>query len=130
MASGTMTSPLLVSCSRVASLGSSSQVSGTTSVPLIICRIHSLLVGGHADALVGVDEALFRGAVFHIDVNQSLHDDGHLVCGKGGAEDLADRRVAAGLPAQGYLIELLAFLVHAENADMTDVMVATGVHAA
>src|SRR5690606_18057718 len=130
MARGTMMSPVLVSCSRVASLGRISQVSWTTSLPLIICRIHSLLVRGHADALVGVDEALFRGAVFYIYVDQPLNDDGHLISGEGRAEDLADGRVAAGFAAQGHLVELLAFLVHTENADMADVVMAAGVHAA
>src|SRR5690554_8199810 len=93
MARGTMMSPALVSCSRVASLGSSSHVSWTTWLSLIICRIHTLLERGHTNALVGVDEALFRGAVFQIDIDQLLNHGGHLISGEGGAEDLADGRV-------------------------------------
>src|SRR5690606_41516471 len=81
MARGTMTSPVLVNWSRVASLGSSSQVSGTTWLSLMISRIYALLERVHANALVGIDEALFRGAVLQIHVDQLLHYGGHLIGG-------------------------------------------------
>src|SRR5690606_6579091 len=129
MARGTMTSPVLVNWSRVASLGRSSQVSGTTWLSLMISRIYALLERVHANALVGIDEALFRGAVLQIHVDQLLHYGGHLIGGKGGAEDLADGGVTAGLATQRDLIELLALLVHTQNADVADVVVTTGVHA-
>src|SRR5690606_27075986 len=130
MARGTMTSPALVNWSSVASLGSSSQVSGTTWLSLIICRINTLLERGYTNALVGVDEALFRGAVLDVNIDQLLHHGRHLVGGEGGAEDLADGRVTARFATQGHLVELLTFLVHTEDADVTDVVVTTGVHAA
>src|SRR5690606_2357057 len=78
MARGTMTSPVLGNWSRVASLGRSSQVSGTTWLSLMISRIYALLERVHANALVGIDEALFRGAVLQIHVDQLLPYGGHL----------------------------------------------------
>src|SRR5690606_41057681 len=57
-------------------------------------------------------------------------DVGHVVLGERRAEDLPQAGVATGTAAQGYLVELRALLIHAENADMAHVMVAAGVHAA
>src|SRR5690606_40674483 len=107
------------------SLVSISQVSGTTWLPLIICCIHALLERGHTNALVGIDEALLRGAILDINVDQLLHHSGHLDRGEGGAEDFADGRITAGLATQRYLVELLTFLVHTDNADMANVAVPT-----
>ena len=50
--------------------------------------------------------------------------------GKAGAENLADRGALGGRAAEGDLIELLALLIEAENADMADVVMAAGVDAA
>ena len=54
-----------------------------------------------------------------------------LVGGHGRPEDRADRRLAeVDVAAQGELVELLAVLVDAEDADVADVMMAAGVDAA
>ena len=48
----------------------------------------------------------------------------------GRADQRAKRRVLVGLAAERDLIELLAVFLHAENADMADVMVTAGIDAA
>ena len=50
--------------------------------------------------------------------------------GKARAEDLADRGVLARRAAERDLVELLALLVDAEDADVADVVVAAGIDAA
>ena len=54
----------------------------------------------------------------------------HLVAGKARTEDGADRRVLGGGAAKRDLVEFLALLVEAEDADVADMMVAAGVDAA
>ncbi|MNE20201.1 hypothetical protein D3C80_1133100 [compost metagenome] len=80
--------------------------------------------------MVGVDEALVFGTLFNVDIDQLLDHIRHVVLGKGRTEDLAQAGVTAGAAAEGHLVELFAFLVHPENADVADVVVTTGVHAA
>ncbi len=47
-----------------------------------------------------------------------------------GAEDLANRGALGGRAAERDLVELLALLIEAENADMADMVVAAGIDAA
>src|SRR5690606_18079647 len=47
-----------------------------------------------------------------------------------GADDAADRGVLVGAAADGELVEFLALLVEAEDADVADVVMAAGVDAA
>src|SRR3989344_3337142 len=111
------------------SLGSKCQVSSTTSLFLMIRCIDALLEGVDANTLVGVDEAFVFGTLFDVHVDQLLDHVRHGFRGKGRAEYLAQAGVAAGAATEGNLIELFAFLVHPEDADVADVVVATGVHA-
>src|SRR3546814_14120728 len=53
-----------------------------------------------------------------------------LVVGEGGADDLPERSVLVGAAAEGDLVEFLALLVDAEDADVAHVMMAAGVDAA
>ena len=50
--------------------------------------------------------------------------------GTDGPDDFADRRIVGGRAAERDLVEFLALLVHAEQADMADMVVAAGVDAA
>ena len=52
------------------------------------------------------------------------------VLGCGGTDDVADRGVLVGAAAERDLIELGAFLVDAEDADIANVMVRASVDAA
>nr|GFA29209.1 hypothetical protein [Tanacetum cinerariifolium] len=106
------------------------QVSSMTSLFLMIRCIDALLERVDADALIGVDEALVFVAFLDINVDQLLDNVRHGVLCEGRTQDFAQAGVATGAAAQRHLIELFAFLVHAQNADMADVVVATGVHAA
>src|SRR5690606_3656132 len=129
-ASGTMMLSLLGTPSREAPLSSRCQLSVTTWSFLMIRCIDALLEGLDADTAEGIDEALVLGALFEVDTDDLLDDVGHVVLGERRAEDLPQAGVANGTAAQGYLVELRALLVYAENADMAHVMVAAGVHAA
>ncbi len=96
---------------------------------LMIRCIDALLEQVNADALVGVDETLIFGALFDVHIDQFADHLGHGFLGEGRAEDLAQARIAAGAATQGHLVEFFAFLVHAQDADVADVVVTTGVHA-
>ena len=68
--------------------------------------------------------------MFEIGFNQFFDDIRHFVLRERRADDLAQRRRIALRPADGDLVELRPLLVDAENADVADVVVAAGIHAA
>ncbi|RMU71751.1 hypothetical protein ALP24_05638 [Pseudomonas syringae pv. aptata] len=129
-ASGTIRSSQFDRLSKVVSLGNRCQVSSMTSLFLMIRCIDALLERVNANTLVGVDETLVFGPFFNVDVDQLLDHVRHRLLRKGGAENLAQARVTAGAAAKRDLIELFTFLVHAQHADMADMVVPAGVHAA
>src|SRR5574344_502209 len=92
--------------------------------------IYALLERLQADTLVGVDKTLFRGAMVDVDMDQCADDIRHVLLGKGWPQNLAQAGFTATVAAQRYLIKLLAFLVHTQNADMANMVMAAGVHAA
>ena len=84
-----------------------------------------------ADAAHDVDEALgFAVAPVEIDLDQLLDHVGDFLLRHRRAEHFAERSVVALRAADRDLVELRALLVHAENADVADVVMAAGVHAA
>src|SRR4029079_9409176 len=82
------------------------------------------------DAPHRVDEALAGVAMIDVSVDQPRDDVGHVLRSEGGADDLAERGVVALRAADRHLVPLAAVLVDAEDADVSDVMLATRVHAA
>src|SRR5450830_478819 len=115
--------------SKDASLGNKCQVSSMTSLFLMIRCIDAFLEEVDANTLIGVDEAFVFGTLFDVHVDQLFDHIRHGFLGKGRAEDFAQAGVTAGAATQGHLVELFAFLVHPEDADMADVVVTAGVHA-
>src|SRR5207247_6060095 len=103
----------------------------STIRPALTSGIDPLLERINADALDGVDEQLARPrAQLEIGRGDVLDHIGDLAIGNGGTEDRAELGVLAGAAADRHLIILLAVLLDAENADVTDVMMAAGVDAA
>ena len=74
------------------------------------------LVGPRAQLEIGLDDVLD-----HVD---------DLRIGQRRARSGADAGVLVGAAAEGDLVELLALLVDAENADMADMVMAAGIDAA
>src|SRR6185295_9628337 len=112
-------------------------VSMATRRPLISLAIDLFLEGLHPDTLHDVDEPLHLAvAVFEVTLDQLLDHVRHIGAGERRAEDLAKGGIGAavmGLPliaADLDLVPLLAVLIDAEDADVADVMMAAGVHAA
>src|SRR5215472_10295826 len=129
-ASGTIAgTPNGTSVSAAASR-SRAQRSSTIAPSLMSRGIDALLERLDAEPPDGVDEALVLVAALDVDVDQALDDVGHLLSGEGRADDLAERRLIALCAADRDLVPLLAVLVDAEHADVADVMVSAGVHAA
>src|SRR5713226_4187088 len=137
-ASGTITSPDsgTSGSSPAGPRLSSSQLSATMRRSLISVAIHEFLEGLDADAVHHVDEALgVAVAAREVAIDQPLDHVGHFGTSERRADHLAERSGHAGtdlalVAADLDLIPLLAVLVDAEDADMADVMVAAGVHAA
>src|SRR5712692_9195948 len=137
-ASGTITSPDSgTSGSSPAGPALKQQpISATKRRSLISVAIHEFLEGLDADAVHHVDEALgVAVAAREVAVDQPLDHVGHFGASERRADHLAQRRGHAGtdLPqvaADLDLVPLLAVLVDAEDADVADVMMAAGVHAA
>src|SRR5690606_29725284 len=78
-ASGTMMSSQLGTPSRVASLASRCQVSSITWPFLMIRCIYALLERVDTDTAEGVEELLVFGALFHVDIDDSLDHVGHFL---------------------------------------------------
>src|SRR6516165_1586579 len=83
-----------------------------------------------ADAPIRVDEALVVRAQREIRVDDPADRARHLRLRQTGSEPVAERRVLVRRAAERELEELLAALVDAEDADVADVVVPAGVHAA
>src|SRR5881394_1541541 len=119
------------------SSGERGSVSLATWRPMINLAIDPLLERLHADTLHDVDETLHLAiALIEVALDQSFDHVRHLGAREGRAEHLAQRRVGAlamGFPlvaADLDLVPLLAVLIDAEDADVADVVMSAGVHAA
>src|SRR4029077_1369435 len=95
-----------------------------------MCRIGARGERRDADAPHGVNEALVFGAQRPIALDDALDCPGDLALPHRRPDDLAERGEAVGGAAEADLVPLLAVLVDAEDADVADVVVAAGVHAA
>jgi hypothetical protein len=108
-----------------------SAVQGSSAIlPSLSSGIELLLEGSRADPGQGVVEALAVAALLQIGGDDAVDRVDHVVVGEGRADDLADGGVLVGAAAERDLVELLALLVDAEDADVADVVVAAGVDAA
>src|SRR5258708_15366412 len=118
-------------------------VSAAMRRPLIRVAINTFLERLDADALHDVDEALgVAVALPQIALDQALDHVGALGARERRPDDLAEGCAKRGGPARRRLphlslvaadldlVPLLAVLVDAEDADVADVVVAAGVHAA
>src|SRR5215469_17457691 len=94
-----------------------------------MCRIGALPEGCEADPAHGVDEALAILAQVAVGLDDALERRCDLVLCDRGPDHLAERGEAVRRAAEADLVPLLAVLVDAEHADVTDVMVPAGVHA-
>src|SRR5438067_5834904 len=122
------TSPPLLGCG---------ELSLTTRRCLINAAIDVFLERRDAEAVHHVDEALgVAVAVVEVALDQAPDHVGHLSARDRGADHFAKRGLRATRPnlalvaADLDLVPLLAVLVDAEDADVADVVVAAGVHAA
>src|SRR2546430_9721183 len=93
-------------------------------------RIGALPEGPEAHAAQGVDEAFALGAQGAIHLDHSLDGRRDFVLRHRRTDDFTERGEAVRRAAEGDLVPLLAVLVDAEDADVADVVMAAGVHAA
>src|SRR6185503_16613086 len=103
--------------------------SGSTG-ELLAAAIDACLERRETDAMHGVHETLVGVARVEVSIDQALDHVGHFGRGERGPDHFAQRRFAALAAAYRDLVPLGPVLVDAEDADMADVMVAAGVHAA
>src|SRR3954471_11643263 len=113
------------------------ELSLTTRRPLMSVAIDAFLERFNADAVHYVDEALgFAVAMLEVAVDQALDDPRYVRARERRTNDPAQRRAYFTdarftlITADLDLVPLLAVLVDAEDADMADVVMAAGVHAA
>src|SRR5205823_6119789 len=122
--------------SSVGSKRSTSPCSGEGALSLAIRRplmsvaINAFLERFDADALHHVDEALgFAVALLEVGLDEALDHVRDVSTGERRPYDLP-QSTGGLIPSDLDLVPLLAVLVDAEDADVPDVMVAAGVHAA
>src|SRR5580692_8470511 len=93
--------------------------------------IDPLLEWFDTDAPHRVDKALIvTTALSDVDLEQPRDGVGHLLFRHRRADDIPQRRRSGGRSADGDLVPLLAVLIDPENANVADVMMAAGIHAA
>src|SRR5215469_4567300 len=95
-----------------------------------MCRIRALPERLEAEAAHRVDEALALLAQVAVGLDDALDSRCNLVLRHRGTDHFAKCGVAVRRAAEADLVPLLAVFVDAEDADVTDVMVTTGIHAA
>src|SRR5882757_2882151 len=88
--------------------------------------IHPFLEWLHAQTTHGIEEALFRLPLLHIHIQEPRNSFGHLCLRHRRTDDRPQRSVSARRAADGDLIPLLAALIHAEDSDIADMVVAAG----
>src|SRR5215467_6207068 len=93
-------------------------------------RIGGFLEGLESDAAQRVEEALTVAAQVPVALDDTLEGRRDLILRHGGTDDLPERGDAGRRAAEADLVPLLAVLVDPEHADVADVMVTAGVHAA
>src|SRR4051812_40978686 len=93
-------------------------------------RIDAFLERLHTQATYRVDEQLLIEAPLPIDLDDARNGFGHLALPDRRPDHLAERGAAVDRAAERKLVPLLAVLIDAKNADVTDMVVTAGVHAA
>src|SRR5262245_35100721 len=103
----------------------------STTLPFLMSGIDPLFERLDADALDGVDEQ-FAGSFSQLDISgDHVFDNvGDFRIGHCRTEQRAELRLLIGAAAKRYLKELLAVLLHAQNADVTDMVMTAGIDAA
>src|SRR5690554_3823297 len=96
----------------------------------ITSGIDPLLEWFNTNTAIGIQEGFFLGPFVDIHINDLGNHFGHLVPCKRGPQDLANGSLMMGIATETDLIELFAFLVNAQHANVSNVVVATGIHAA
>src|SRR5439155_10874761 len=129
-ASGTITATPAGISSNVLASRSNVQRSATIARFLMSGGIHALLERLEAEAPHRVDKALVRVPALDIDIDQACDHVRHFGRRERGADHLAERRVVALRATNRHLVPLAAVLVDTEDADVADVMMPAGVHAA
>src|SRR3984957_3419882 len=120
-------------CALLAAPGSSSkcrQSSATISRRLSTRRIDTLLEGCEADAAIGVDEALAVVAPLAVHLDDALDGFRHGAVRDRGPDHLTQGGKAVDRAAERDLIPLLAVLLHAQDADVSHMVMTAGIHAA
>src|SRR5690349_2964668 len=100
------------------------------NAPFLMTGIGGLFERGHAEAAIGVEEAFAVLTFCEIDVDDALDRIRDLMLAERRAENVADAGVFRAGAAELELVELDAFLVDAEHADMAGVVMPAGVDAA
>src|SRR5262245_48639987 len=126
-ASDTMMAP---SAGRAAPSSRTCQASVRARPSRSMSGIEALLERVEADPAVGVEEALASAAQAHVGGDNRFDRGDDAICGEGRADDVSERGRFVGAAAECHLVELLALLVDAENADMADMVMAAGIDTA
>src|SRR5262249_5978653 len=103
----------------------------STTLPCLTSRIDALPERLDAEPLDSIDEQLVRPiAQLEIGGGDVLHHVGDIAIRYGRADQRAELRLLVAAAADRHLVDLLAVLLDAENADMADMVMAAGVDAA
>src|ERR1700683_1949449 len=95
-----------------------------------MCRIGALPEGVEPDAAHGVDEAFTFRTHRPVHLDDALDGGGALVLAHRRADHLTECGEAVGRAAETDLVPLLAVLIDTEYADVPDMVMAAGIHAA
>src|SRR5271170_1471283 len=95
-----------------------------------MCRIGALPERVESEATHGVDEAFTFRTQPAVHLDDALDGRGDLVLAHRRADHLAECGEAVGRAAEADLVPLLTVLIDTEHADVSDMVMAAGIHAA
>src|SRR3569832_1390899 len=95
-----------------------------------VLSVGDVLERRHADAAIGIEDALAGVAQFEVAADHALDGVGDLVLAEAWSHDLTNARVLRTRAAELELVELHALLVDAQNPDVSGMVMAAGIDAA
>src|SRR5918999_5520241 len=95
----------------------------------LITTIDPRLEGFDPDPAIGVEETFVLESAFDIDIQDLSQRIGHLDLGDGRTQAVTERGIVFRGPTKRDLVILFALLIHPEDADVSHMMMAAGIHA-
>src|SRR5690554_511987 len=94
----------------------------------IMSGINPLLERINSYATISIQKRFLIRALVNIHINNLGDHIRHIISGKRRPQNFADGCIVLRSATKAYLVELLTFFINTQNADVSYVVMATGIH--